>query len=177
MQDLIDYATKNGITLLKEGACQFCGANVSGGVFECHENSYRVAALLDFNNPAFYLTRFLSVDAMALQHCEIHGPWNNHIHLTRLFLIFEKGISWDYSKTPQLSQVINQYKKNRKESLTPPPVMKRGELTTLDLINANTPDECVDMVRRWARGVYDSFHIHHPLVSSIAGIFIEKHYL
>ncbi len=40
------------------------------------------------------MTRFLSVDAMALQHCELHGPWNNHIHLARLFLIFEKNVAF-----------------------------------------------------------------------------------
>ena len=115
MQDLFDYAKKSGITLQIDGCCQFCGSSVSGGVFECHANCYHIAEILDFNNPLYYKTRFLSVDAMALQHCEIHGPWNNHIHLTRLFLIFEMGIDWNYSKTPLLSAIINQYKKYKKE--------------------------------------------------------------
>ncbi|KAA5538674.1 DUF5946 family protein [Adhaeribacter rhizoryzae] len=127
MQDLLDYAKKNGITLQHEGNCQFCGAKVSQGVWECLSNINHIAELLDFNNPIYYVTRFLSVDAMALQHCEIHGPWNNHIHLTRLFLIFEKNVAWDYSKTPQLSNIINHYKKNKSEFLTPPPPTKKAD--------------------------------------------------
>jgi hypothetical protein len=100
MQDWIDYAKKSGIELLNTGRCQFCNADVSGGVFECQNNLSHLATILDFNNPDHFQSRFLSVDAMALQHCELHGPWNNHIHLTRLWLIFEKGIQWDYTKSP-----------------------------------------------------------------------------
>src|SRR5687767_12152545 len=109
MQDFINYAKKHGIELFNEGPCQFCGSDVGSGVFECYGNAHRLSEVLDFNNPGHYGTRFLSVDAMALQHCELHGPWNNHIHLTRLFLIFENNVTWDYSKTPQLSNIINQY--------------------------------------------------------------------
>ena len=176
MQDLADYARKNGIILKNDGRCQFCGSNVSRGVFECLDNVHHITEVLDFNNPIYYVSRFLSVDAMALQHCEIHGPWNNHIHLTRLFLIFEKNVEWDYSKTPQLSNIVNHYKKNKTEFLTPPPLMQRGKLTTSDLLTATTPEECMDIVKKWAIDVYDSFNNHHALVSSIANIFIEKYH-
>lgn len=176
MQDLINYARKNGITIEEEGCCQFCGSPVSRGVYECLANVHHIAEVLDFSNPKHFVTRFLSVDAMALQHCEIHGPWNNHIHLTRLCLIFEKQIEWDYSKTPQLSNIINHYKKNKSEFLTPPPLMQRGTLTTSDLLTATTPDECIDAVDNWARGVYDAFSNHHALASSIAEIFIDKYH-
>jgi hypothetical protein len=176
MQDLVDYARKNGIVLHKEGPCQFCGSNVSQGVFQCLNNVQHLAEVLDYNNPEHYLTRFLSVDALALQHCEIHGPWNNHIHLTRLFLILEKKVKWDYSKTPQLSNIINHYRKNRTEFLTPPPLTQRGKLTTSNLLTATTPHECMDIVKQWAINVYDSFNNHHALVSSIANIFISKYH-
>ena len=176
MQDLSDYARKSGITLQSVGCCQFCGSSVSRGVFECHENCHRLAEILDFNNPLYYKTRFLSVDAMALQHCEIHGPWNNHIHLTRLFLIFEMDMDWNYSKTPLLSNMINQYKKDKREFLAPPPFTERGKLTTSDLLKATTSEECMDVAERWANEVYHSFSNHHQLISSIANIFFNKYH-
>jgi hypothetical protein len=175
MQDYIAYAKKNGITLETEGDCQLCGSKVSRGVFECHENAHHITDILDFNNPAYYLTRFLSVDAMALQHCEIHGPLNNHIHLTRLFLIFEKKLSWEYSKTSQLSNIINRYKKNKTEYLDPPPPKQRGKFTTSDLIKAGSAEEIVVIVRNWANDVYNCFSKHHALVSSIGETFISKY--
>ena len=120
--------------------------------------------------PAFW------VDAMALQHCELHGPWNNHIHLTRLFLIFEKNISWDYSKTPKLSNVINNYKKNKSESLAPPPLQHRGKITTSDLLKTISTDEAVAGVKKWAKEVFHAFRHHHVLVSNIAKMYIETYH-
>ena len=37
MQDYIDLARKNGVTLLDNGKCQFCGANTQRGIHECLE--------------------------------------------------------------------------------------------------------------------------------------------
>ena len=175
MQDFIAYARRHGIELFREGPCQFCGADVRGGVFECHGNIHRLSEVLDFSNPKHYETRFLSVDAMALQHCELHGPWNNHIHLTRLFLIFENPITWDYSKTPQLSNVINKYKKNKFGLLTPPPRQQRGKTTTLDLLKTVSNDEAIAKVRQWAEDVFYAFKDHHALVSSIAKMYIDRY--
>ena len=176
MQDYITYARRHGIELLTEGQCQFCGANVKGGVFECHENVHHLSKVLDFNNPNHYEARFLSVDAMALQHCELHGPWNNHIHLARLFLIFENHIAWDYSKTPQLSNVINNYKKNKSESIAPPPLQQRGEITTSDLLETSSDVEVIAKVKLWARDVFYAFNSHHALISTIARMYMNKYY-
>ena len=176
MLDFITYAERHGIELVREGSCQFCGANVEGGVIECHGNVHRLSEVLDFNNPKHYETRFLSVDAMALQHCELHGPWNNHIHLTRLFLIFENHISWDYSRTPQLSNVINMYKKNKSEWLTPPPQKQRGSITTSDLLKSVSADDTITLVRQWAEGVFYAYKNHHVLVSYIAKMYLDRYY-
>ncbi len=176
MQDLLDYALKNGIILQEKGNCQFCGAEVTGGVIECHNQVHHLADMVDFNNPAYYVTRFLSVDAMALQHGELHGPWNNHIHLTRLHLILKKKVTWTYAKTPLLSNIINQYKKNKTEVLTPPPLTQRGNLTTSDLIKITSPAECVAFVRQWAQEVYTSFNQHQALVATIADEFLVTYY-
>ncbi|MEZ4901523.1 MAG: DUF5946 family protein [Spirosomataceae bacterium] len=172
---MFDYATKAGIEIEKEGRCQCCHSNVSKGVFECHGNLNHLTQILDFNDFCYYETRFLSVDAMALQHCEFHGPWNNHIHLTRLYLILEKNIKWDYSKTPLLSNIINAYKKDKTEFLTPPRPGERGQLTTVDLLNASTPEECVDIVKSWATEVYHSFSVHQMLISLLANNFLNRY--
>jgi hypothetical protein len=177
MQDFISYAKKHGIELFREGPCQFCGSRVKGGVFECHENAHHLSQVLDFTNPKHYETRFLSVDALALQHCELHGPWNNHIHLTRLFLIFENGIAWDYSKTPQLSNVINNYKRNGSKPLTPPPYGQRGKSTTSDIVKTVSADDAMVKVREWATDVFYAFKDHHALVSSIAKMYMDKYCL
>ncbi len=83
-----------------------------GRWMECHNNTNRISEILDFNDPENYAARFLSVDAMALQHCELHGPWNNHIHIALLLLVFEKGIRWHYDLTPLLSNIVNEYEKS-----------------------------------------------------------------
>jgi hypothetical protein len=174
MQDITQYAAKYGITLDDYGDCQFCGCPASRGVFECHENMYRTSELLDFSNSTYYQTRFLSVDAMALQHSEIHGPWNNHIHLTRLHLIFEKDIKWDYAKTPILSNVINEYKRDRREFLPPPPLKQRGEMTSSDIVNARDSSDCMQLVQSWAYAVYRAYFSHHDIAAKLSAKFLAK---
>ena len=110
MQDFIDQARKNGVTLFDKGKCQFCGADYQKGIFDCMDNYNNGIELLDFNNSEYHISRFLSVDAHALQHPEIHGRWSNHFHLTRLNLIFDKKFKWDYKKSPLLSDYLNEYK-------------------------------------------------------------------
>ena len=175
MQDFITYAKTHGIQLLSEGPCQFCGSRVNMGVVECHGNTNHLSEVLDFNNPDHFETRFLSVDAMALQHCELHGKWNNHIHLTRLFLILQNNVSWHYLKTPQLSNIINKYKSNRFEFLIPPPPKHRGNLTTSDLIQKGTTAELILKVKDWAMEVFQAFGDHHIVVSSIASMYLNKY--
>lgn len=174
MQDITRYAAKYGISLSDCGDCQFCGCRATRGVFECHENTYRISELLDFNDSRYHLSRFLSVDAMALQHSEVHGPWNNHIHLARLFLIFEKGIDWDYAKTPILSNVINEYKRDKKEFLQPPPPKQRGEITSADIAGVENVYDCVKGIHSWAHAVYCAYSVHHSAVAQLSENFLMK---
>ncbi len=80
MQDFIDQAHKNGVTLLENGKCQFCGEDYQRGIFECMDNYNNGLELLDFNVEENHLFRFLSVDAHALQHPEIHGRWSIEVY-------------------------------------------------------------------------------------------------
>ena len=81
MQDYMAIAAKNGITLLANGKCQFCGAHTQRGVHECVELFNVGFQHLDFSKKENHFYRFLIVDAHTLQHSEIHGRWNNHFHL------------------------------------------------------------------------------------------------
>lgn len=177
MQNFIDQANKNGVVLLGEGRCQFCGADYGGGIFECMENCNVGLEHLDFNVEGNHLFRFLSVDAHALQHPEIHGRWSNHFHLTRLHLILVKKQNWDYKKSPLLSDYLNTYKLNRSnEFLTIPEALNRGKITSKDLTNARTAEQLIELIKKWAEEVYHSWNASHVIVSKIAEGFIEHHH-
>lgn len=177
MQDFTSQANKNGITLLHNGRCQFCGADYQRGVFECMDNYNFGLQHLDFNNPEHLLSRFLSVDAHALQHPEIHGRWSNHFHLTRMNLILDKNQTWDYKKSPMLSDYLNTYKLNKSnEFLIIPKPFDRGKITAKNLNKATTANECVELIKKWAEEVYHSWSASHSIVSQIATGFIENIY-
>jgi hypothetical protein len=177
MQDFIDQANKNSVTLIDKGRCQFCGADYQKGIFDCMNNYNNGLQLLDFNNSEHHISRFLSVDAHALQHPEIHGRWSNHFHLTRLNLILDKKQTWDYKKSPMLSDYLNAYKINRpNEFLIIPKPLERGQITAKDLIKATTADECVALIKKWADEVYHSWSSNYSIVSQIADGFLDNNY-
>ncbi len=176
MQDFTGQAAKNGVELLNMGVCQFCGADYDRGIFECMENYNNQLAYFDFNDSENHLYLFLSVDAHALQHPEIHGRWSNHFHLTRLHLILEKKQAWDYSKSPLLSDYLNKYKSNKpNEFLKAPEPLQRGKITARDLIKATTAEECAQLIIKWADEVYHSWSSSHAIISQIADGFLDKH--
>jgi hypothetical protein len=172
MQNFIDQANKNGVALFDKGHCQFCGADYPRGIFDCMDNYNNGIELLDFNNADNHLFRFLSVDAHALQHPEIHGRWSNHFHLTRMNLILDKKQTWDYKKSPVLSDYLNDFKLNKSnEFLIVPKPLERGSITAKDLTGSTTTDECVDIIKNWANEVYQAWNANHSLVSQIADGF------
>ena len=177
MQDFINQANRNGVTLFDNGMCQFCGADYQRGIFECMDNYNNGLQLLDFNNSEHLISRFLSVDAHALQHPEIHGRWSNHFHLTRLNLILDKKQTWDYKKSPMLSDYLNAYKLNRpNEFLIITKPLERGKITAKDLIKASTANECFELIKKWSDEVYYSWSSSHSIVSQIADGFIDNIY-
>ncbi|MBU2903901.1 hypothetical protein KO529_03820 [Arenibacter algicola] len=174
MQDFIDQARKNGVALLDKGKCQFCGADYQNGVFDCMDHYNKGLELLDLNNSEYHMTRFLSVDAHALQHPEIHGRWSNHFHLTRLNLILDKKVQWDYQKSPLLSNYLNKYKLSRPhEILELPKPLERGKITAKDLNKATSEDDCVELIKNWANEVYFAWSFNHSLVAQIANRFLQ----
>ena len=178
MQNFIDQAEKNGVILLDTGKCQFCGADYQRGIFECMENYNSGALFFDFNDPKNHLYRFLSVDAHALQHPEIHGRWSNHFHLTRLHLILHKKQNWDYNKSPRLSDYLNRYKSNKpNEFLKAPEPLHRGIITAKDLTKVTTAEECAQLIIKWAEEVYHSWYSNHGTITEIAAGFLQNYFI
>ncbi len=175
MQDYIDLAEKNGVTLLASGKCQFCGANTKRGIHECLEIFNLGFQNIDFSQVENHLYRFLIVDAHTLQHPEIHGRWNNHFHLTRLHLVFKYDVKWTYKLSPKLSNYLNRYKANKpNEYLTPPEVLNRGKITTTDILeNATNEAVCKALIVEWAMEVYNKWNTHHGVVDNIAKGFLD----
>ncbi len=162
MQNFREQARKNGVTLIDTGPCQFCGAAVTGGVEAC----LLLASAGETGDHAALQqsgTLFLAVDAHALQHAEIHGPWNNALHLLRQHLMLERQIAWRYEKTPVLSDFLKDYRQRPTAEIpASPPPGQRGALTTADVARAATPDEHRALVRLWAEAVYAAFVLYHP---------------
>jgi len=175
MQDYIDIANKNGVTLYDNGKCQFCGADTSHGVHECVEIFSTGFQMIDYSKPENHFYRFLTVDAHTLQHPEIHGRWNNHFHLTRQHLIFHYQVYWNYDLSPKLSNYLNAYKANKSGGfLNPPGVLERGNITTTDVLNkAGNETDCQEMIMKWGKEVYNSWSRHHGIVDRIASGFIK----
>ncbi|CAM1346967.1 DUF5946 family protein [Tenacibaculum insulae] len=176
MQDYTDNAKKNGVVLIEKGKCQFCGADVEEGIKNCVDISnqgfeYQID-FLDFNNLIY---KFLSVDAHTLQHSEIHGRWNNHLHLTRLHLIFKYKIKWTHQSTLKLSKSLNIYKKlHLDEHLTPPKPLERGLLSITDVVKkSKNEEEYKEMIKEWALEVYNCWERHHKTVGKIAEQYIN----
>ncbi|MBC2845232.1 DUF5946 family protein [Winogradskyella flava] len=174
MQDYTDFAEKNGVKLLKDGKCQFCGANTKNGVRECLEIFNLGFQEIDFSDTKNYIYRFLIVDAHTLQHPEIHGRWNNHFHLSRLHLIFKYNIKWTYKLSPQLSDYLNKYKlHNQGEYLNPPKILERGNIRTTDIIEKSTNEtSCKDLIKKWALEVYNKWNNSHEVADYIAKEFL-----
>jgi len=177
MQDYNDIAKKNNVVLLKEGKCQFCGANTSRGVHECVELFSLGFSVLDFGKATNYRYRFLSVDAHTLQHSEIHGRWNNHFHLTRLHLMLVHNVNWSYSFSPLLSNCLKAYKRTHSnEVLAAPEVLLRGHLTTTDVLyNSQNEEACKRKIEEWATAVHKVWSQYHSVVDAIAVRFITEY--
>lgn len=176
MQDYIEIASKNGVTLADEGECQFCDAKTKRGVHECMEIFNLGFQSIDYNDPENHMYRFFIVDAHTLQHPEIHGRWSNHFHLARLHLIFKYNVAWSYKLSPKLSDSLNQYKEQKQnEYLVSPEPLKRGTITSTDVLEvAQDEIKCKSMIRSWAMDVYEAWNTNLETINPIAQMFLDE---
>lgn len=172
MQDIERQAKKKGIGLKHYGKCQFCGSETMGGVFECFDIFNELA--MNFMN-GNGLSPFIFADAHCLQHSEVHGVWNNNLHLTRQYLILGKNIGWEYSKTSRLSNILDLYKSSHPDILIPAlPLQERGFLTVTDLIGLKQK-ELESMLFKWANDVYKSYDRYHTRAVVVGDLYIHQY--
>jgi Family of unknown function (DUF5946) len=176
MKSAQEHAARNGLVLVAEGPCPMCGAPTGTGYDGCLADSLRLGELLDFSDPAHQLTRFLSVDAMALQHSEVHGRWNNHLHLARLRLVLVDGIVWRYPFTPLLSAAMDSYRHRRPRPvpLAPPPPGRRGALTAHDLADITDAHAATVFTRQWAASVYAAYRADVATILPLTADFVAR---
>jgi len=157
MRSAEEHAARHGLELTTSGPCPMCAGPTGTGYQGCLDDAGRLADLINFGDEANHITRFLSVDTMALQHSEVHGPWNNYLHLARIQLIMVDGLRWRYPFTPLLSAATDAYARLRSPSLPPPPPGRRGHLTAHDLAGITDGAAAARFVQHWARSVSDAF--------------------
>lgn len=175
MKDWTEYAFKNNLVVQKLGKCQLCSSNTNHGVSECLEMAARVTNQIEHPLGILHGTIFLSVDAHALQHSEVHGRWNNHFHLSRLNLILRGKISWNYKMSPILSSVLDSYKMDKEsEFIHPPEIGQRGRWTVTDIAQTTTDADYIKSVWKWASDVFDSYSKGHPIAFAVSDLFREK---
>ena len=161
MQDFRQQAVKNGVTLVESGPCQFCRAAVERGVAQCLDLLGELAGRVR-REREYGAVHLFSVDAHALQHPEVHGRLNNHVHLLSLCLMIERGAS---SAMGSRKPVVEKFLALGREwpPLAPPPAGERGALNVKDVVSSSIEDR-PQLARRWGEEVWDAWRVHQPWV-------------
>ncbi len=105
----------------------------------------------------------LTVDAYAAQHPGTPSPQaigSVGVHLVRLHLQLERGLPHDRANAAMLD--VSSRLKEDFVWLDPPASL--GEVTVLDVLGAQDPDEHMGRVRGWAASVWEAWASHHETV-------------
>lgn len=160
-------------TIPGESACVGCGAMLPPAEGPVHRYmtaspacwaAYGAVLAREYSDRAYAKFHRLSVDAYAVQHpgspCS-ESIQSVAVHLCRLCLILEGGASIERANDAMLAV----HKVERQFRWLEPP-RQRGELTVVDVLAAQTPDEHARQVERWARSVWEAWAIHHETIRS-----------
>ena len=100
------------------------------------------------------------VDAYALQHVETRCAWPREraAHLLNLCCAMEFGGSLE------IYSGMNAWLKRARELPGLEPPQFRGQMTIVDAAAAETIDDYIQIVRKWARCVWEAWYEHHDTV-------------
>nr|WP_315472476.1 DUF5946 family protein [uncultured Undibacterium sp.] len=175
MPKWVEQAAKNDLEILEDGQCQLCGSDTLHGITECVNTAGKITHKISQEKGIQHMTIFLCVDAHALQHTLIHGRWNNHFHLTRLHLILQDGVQWNYDLTTVLNEVLDDYKQHHpNETSIEANAQHPLAITVIDVDASQDEEEYVALVWQWAEQVYASFSENHAIASTLAARFQKK---
>ena len=138
-------------------ACPYCGAAIADGDADC-QPLYAEFLYKLYNNPGYAAVAFLTVDAHALQHPEIHGYKNNAFHLLRLYWQLEFGGDALHDRGPRWLQVQFDGKVDVPKLDAP---AQRGAITVADAMRAETVPELAALVQQWGQAVWGAWSQYH----------------
>lgn len=175
MPKWVEQAAKNDLEILEDGQCQLCGSDTLHGITECVNTAGKITHKISQEKGIQHMTIFLCVDAHALQHTLIHGRWNNHFHLTRLHLILQDDVQWNYDLTTVLNEVLDDYKRQHPdEAVIEADAEHQATITVIDVDASHDEDEYIALVWQWAEQVYASFSESHAIARKLAQLFQKK---
>jgi len=159
--------------------CYGCGALVDDTNGATHEYIGAVAGCWaifgeilarEFNNPSyFYSAHRLTVDTYAVQHPGVPNRKSTqsvYVHLAGLYLTLEKNV--DVQKTPKIMSSLTQ----QSESFVwlEPPV-PNGTITIVDVVKAESAEEHQEVVKHWAKDVWQAWESYHPKIKQLVAEF------
>lgn len=116
----------------------------------------------EYENSLYRSIHELTVDAYALQHPgkEMSQTINSaNIHLTSLYGYFMKGVS--LNKLHEIKKHATKHKRDFRW-LVPPKSMI--EITVEDVLKANSLQEYIESVKKWAEYIFNKWREHHKTV-------------
>jgi hypothetical protein len=138
--------------------CEECGARIEGGTAACHE---LIADLtVRSPDPRRLVVRRTAVDAYALQHPDsrCHSAKEIAEHLLRLCCTLE------YDNSLEIQSGMSSWLRRARDLPALEPPEFRGGLTVVDANAAESIEEYIEKVRKWALSVWEAWHEHHDAV-------------
>ena len=118
----------------------------------------------EYSNRKYWKNHRLTVDAYAVQHPGIEcaqATQSVAIHLISLFLVLEKKIPQN-----QVTKLLARATEKKFSWLVPPDNF--GEITVENVLLANSHNEHIELVERWARSSWHAWNIHHETIRNWA---------
>ena len=116
----------------------------------------------EYEDQARWRTHRMTVDAYSLQHSGVDGPQARNsvgVHLSRLGLTVGRG--WPLERANEAMLKITA-KKFAYPWLTPP--VTQASMTVMDVLAAETAEDHMARVEKWARAVWEAWGEHHAVV-------------
>ncbi len=145
----------------KENTCPSCGAEVSGGLKGCDDIFQEVIAR-EFGDFRYGRVHRLTVDVYSAQHPVRYMKKfvSQGAHLTGLCWVFE------YEGGHSIGKMLKKWydRKPNKQKITEPEF--KGSMTIVDIINAENPEEHIELVRKWGMEIWEAYSDHHDTIRS-----------
>lgn len=118
----------------------------------------------EYSDPDYYPVHRMSVDCYAIQHPGTPSPQSIQsvgTHLIRLSLFLEGGLNQNQANNAMLKAI-----KQKENFVWLEPPESRGEITVIDVVDANSAKEHIKLVKQWAESAWEAWSIHHSTVKS-----------